>query len=57
VRVYQYGRISCHVWVYVDLARRRETAGRYELEVATERVPVEASLRPFYDPTGGRIRS
>jgi 4-methylaminobutanoate oxidase (formaldehyde-forming) len=29
-------------------------AGRYELEVATERVSAEASLRPFYDPVGGK---
>ncbi len=32
-------------------------AGRYELEVATERVPAVASLQPFYDPQGVRVRS
>ncbi len=26
------------------------TSGRYELEVATERVPCDVSLQPFYDP-------
>ena len=31
--------------------------GTYELEVATERVPAEVSLRPFYDPPGARIRA
>jgi 4-methylaminobutanoate oxidase (formaldehyde-forming) len=33
------------------------TSGSYELEVATERVPAEVSLQPFYDPTNGRVRS
>jgi heterotetrameric sarcosine oxidase gamma subunit len=32
-------------------------AGRYELEVAAERLPAIASLRPFYDPTGLRVRA
>jgi 4-methylaminobutanoate oxidase (formaldehyde-forming) len=32
-------------------------AGSYELEVATERVPAEVSLRPLYDPTNARIKS
>ena len=31
-------------------------AGRYELEVAGERVAAQASLRPFYDPGGQRTR-
>ncbi len=31
-------------------------AGRYEIEVATERLPADASLHAFYDPTGRRIR-
>ena len=31
-------------------------AGRYEVEVATERVPARVSLRAFYDPAGERIR-
>ena len=31
-------------------------AGAYEIEVACERYPARASLRPFYDPAGGRIR-
>jgi 4-methylaminobutanoate oxidase (formaldehyde-forming) len=33
------------------------TGGDYELEVATERVPAEVGLRPFYDPTNSRVRS
>ena len=32
-------------------------AGRYELEVATERVPCEATLEPLYDPVMERARS
>ena len=33
------------------------TDGSYELEVATERVPAEASLRPLYDPANSRVKS
>ncbi len=32
-------------------------SGRYELEVATERVPAEVFLRPPWDPDGARIRA
>jgi heterotetrameric sarcosine oxidase gamma subunit len=32
-------------------------AGRYELEVATQRFDATASLRPPYDPTNARIRA
>ena len=31
-------------------------SGRFEIEVARERVPARASLRPFHDPAGARIR-
>ena len=31
--------------------------GRYEIEVACVRHPAAASLKPLYDPTGGRVRS
>ena len=31
-------------------------AGRYEIEVATKRVPARASLRPLYDPKSERVR-
>jgi glycine cleavage system T protein len=31
-------------------------SGRYEIEVAAERVPARVSLRPFYDPAGERVR-
>jgi 4-methylaminobutanoate oxidase (formaldehyde-forming) len=31
-------------------------SGRYELEVASERVPARVSLRPFVDPDGARVR-
>jgi glycine cleavage system T protein len=31
-------------------------AGRFEIEVARRRYPAHASLRPFYDPSGARIR-
>ena len=32
-------------------------AGRYEVEVAAERVPARVSLRAFYDPSGARVRA
>jgi 4-methylaminobutanoate oxidase (formaldehyde-forming) len=32
-------------------------SGRYEIEVACERFPARASLRPLYDPKAERIRS
>jgi heterotetrameric sarcosine oxidase gamma subunit len=31
-------------------------AGRYELEVAGERLPARVSLRPFYDPASERVK-
>ena len=31
-------------------------AGRYEIEIAGEHVPAEASLRPFYDPSSRRVK-
>jgi 4-methylaminobutanoate oxidase (formaldehyde-forming) len=36
--------------------RDRVLAGRYELEVAGERVQAEVFLDPPYDPTGARIK-
>ncbi|MCG8359173.1 MAG: FAD-dependent oxidoreductase [Kiloniellales bacterium] len=33
------------------------TSGRYEIEVACERYPARASLRPLYDPKGERARA
>jgi 4-methylaminobutanoate oxidase (formaldehyde-forming) len=32
-------------------------SARFEIEVAGARHPAEASLRPFYDPTGARMRA
>ena len=32
-------------------------AGTYEIEVACERVPARASLRPMYDPSSARMRA
>lgn len=32
-------------------------AGRYELEVATERVPCEVTLEPLYDPKMAKVRA
>jgi 4-methylaminobutanoate oxidase (formaldehyde-forming) len=32
-------------------------SGRYELEIANQRVPASASLRAFYDPANERIRA
>ena len=31
-------------------------SGRYEIEVACERIPARASLRPLYDPKAERVR-
>ena len=31
-------------------------SGSYELEVATQRVPCEVSLQPFYDPASARVK-
>ena len=31
-------------------------SGRYEIEVACERIPAKASLRPLYDPKAERVR-
>lgn len=31
-------------------------AGSYEIEVAGERIPAKASLRPFYDPSNQRVK-
>ncbi|MFQ6022919.1 MAG: FAD-dependent oxidoreductase [Acidiferrobacterales bacterium] len=31
-------------------------SGSYEIEIACERVPARASLRPFYDPKSARVR-
>ncbi|RME87936.1 MAG: FAD-dependent oxidoreductase [Anaerolineae bacterium] len=33
------------------------TSGRYEIDIAGERYPARASLRPMYDPKGLRIRA
>jgi 4-methylaminobutanoate oxidase (formaldehyde-forming) len=37
--------------------RAKVLSGRYELEVATERVPAEIFLDPLYDPTMSRVKS
>jgi len=31
-------------------------SGRFEVEVAGERVAAQATLRPFYDPTNSRVK-
>jgi glycine cleavage system T protein len=33
------------------------SSGRYEIEIACERIPAQATLRPFYDPEGCRVRA
>jgi glycine cleavage system T protein len=33
------------------------SAGKYEIEIAADRFPATASLRPLYDPKGERIRA
>ncbi|MBV8876906.1 MAG: hypothetical protein JO158_04300 [Gammaproteobacteria bacterium] len=32
-------------------------AGRYEVEVADERIAARVSLRPFYDPASERVKA
>ncbi len=32
-------------------------AGRYEIEIAAERIPAQVSLQPWYDPSSARVRS
>jgi 4-methylaminobutanoate oxidase (formaldehyde-forming) len=32
-------------------------SGSYEIDIAGERYPAKASLRPLYDPQGIRVRS
>ncbi len=39
----------------VTAGRLREA--RFEIEIAGERYPAEASLRPFFDPSGARMRA
>jgi 4-methylaminobutanoate oxidase (formaldehyde-forming) len=31
-------------------------SGRYEIEIAGEKVPAKATLKPFYDPTNSRVK-
>lgn len=46
---------------YVEGAERPTRSyieeGRWEIEIALERFPARASLRPFYDPNGERIKA
>jgi sarcosine dehydrogenase len=48
-----YGYVRHADGVDADFVR----SGTYELDVAGGRVPARASLAPFYDPTGARIRA
>ena len=31
-------------------------AGHFEIDIAGDRIPATASLRPFYDPTSARVK-
>ena len=55
---YTVGRPIGYGYVRNDEGVSREWifAGRYELEVAGERVPAEPFLKPPYDPEGTRVR-
>jgi 4-methylaminobutanoate oxidase (formaldehyde-forming) len=46
-------------WMTLDepVTAERLARGRFAVEVAGEPVPAELSLRPFYDPSGSRVRS
>ncbi|MGI9645660.1 MAG: GcvT family protein [Ilumatobacteraceae bacterium] len=47
-----FGYVECEDGVTPAYVR----AGSYEIQVAGDRVPATASLRPMYDPTGERVR-
>ena len=47
------GAVENEEGVTVDFVK----SGRYELEVASERYPAKASLRPMYDPQNKRVHS
>jgi 4-methylaminobutanoate oxidase (formaldehyde-forming) len=32
-------------------------SGKYEIEIAGERVPARVSLEPWYDPKGARVKT
>ncbi|MFM8267438.1 MAG: FAD-dependent oxidoreductase [Ilumatobacteraceae bacterium] len=38
------------------ISREEVLAGRYEIEIAGQRVGARVSLQPFYDPTGQRVK-
>ncbi len=46
------GYLECADGVTADFV----SGGRYEIEIAAERFPAQASLAPFYDPKSTRIR-
>jgi glycine cleavage system T protein len=46
-----------YVKVPVDADGRWIEAGKYEIDIAGARVPAQASLRSFFDPSGSRIRA
>ena len=48
-----YGYVRNPAGVDTDYLR----SGRYELEVATERVPATLHLRPLYDPVMARVKA
>jgi 4-methylaminobutanoate oxidase (formaldehyde-forming) len=47
------GYVNHHELVTADYVK----SGNYEIEVAGERIPAQASLRPFYDPQSLRVKS
>jgi 4-methylaminobutanoate oxidase (formaldehyde-forming) len=46
------GYVHCADGVTADLV----ASGRWEIEIACERFPADASLRAFYDPAGERVK-
>ena len=57
---YGHSLDACIGLGYVDVeqgsAASTHADGRFEIEVAGDRIPAEASLRPLYDPDNKRIR-
>ena len=45
-----------YVHADVDITHEWMESARFEVEIATERFEATASLRPFYDPEGERVR-
>ncbi len=55
---YTLGAATAIAWIHADepVTQAFLDAGDLEVEIATQRHPIDAGIRPFYDPTGERLR-